>query len=136
MKKSPKTGTGGETLHQESRGRKGNQEKCYATRTPCRTNKALSVMETQRRHMACVCAEATNCWTGIYHYAHEPWSTLQTQTKSRTCATDSQHCTKEHQKHYRPLPLVVNYIKYDLIVFNTRIASGGWVYHHPRVLIR
>ena len=33
--------------------------------------------------------------------------------KSRTCATDGQHCTKERQKHKRPLVLVVNYIKYD-----------------------
>ena len=42
-------------------------------------------------------------------------------------ATDDQRATKEGQKHPRPWLLVVNCIKYDLIVCNACVASGGWV---------
>ena len=55
----------GETLNQESRGREGSQEKCYATRTPCHTNKAQSKTQTKCRHMAYAYAKATHCWTEI-----------------------------------------------------------------------
>ena len=46
-------------------------------------------------------------------------------------ARDDQRATKECQKHRRPYHLVVNYIKYDLIVFNACVASGGWVLMGP-----
>ena len=62
-----------ETLNQESGGREGNQKKRYATKMPRHANKASSTMHTQRRHMACACAEATYRWTGICPQAHEQW---------------------------------------------------------------
>ena len=62
-----------ETLNQESGGREGNQEKRYTTAMPRNANKALSTMQTQRRHMACACAEATCRWTGICPQAYEQW---------------------------------------------------------------
>ena len=62
-----------ETLNQKSGGREGNQKKRYATTMPRHANKASSTMHTQRRHMACACAEATYRWTGICPQAHEQW---------------------------------------------------------------
>ena len=40
-------------------------------------------------------------------------------------ATDDQRTTKECQKHPRPWLLVVNYIKYDLIVFSSNFGLNS-----------
>ena len=53
-------------------------------------------------------------------------------------ATDDQRATKECQKHPRPLLLVVNYIKYYLIVFyndmTSRINKELWSQNIKRIL--
>ena len=52
---------------------KFGKTKRNATLLERHANKALSTTQTQRRHMACACAEAAYRWTGTCPYAHEQW---------------------------------------------------------------
>ena len=50
-----------------------NKKKHYITRTPRHANKDSSTTQTQRRHIACACAEAAYRWTGTCPHAYEQW---------------------------------------------------------------
>ena len=68
-----KTPRRGETLNQESGGRKGNQEKWYYNRTSHQQCFEHNANTMQAPAMACACAEATYCWTGICSHARAQW---------------------------------------------------------------
>ena len=103
-KPSKQTRKEGETLNQESGGRKGNQEKRCATRTPRHANKASSTTQTQRRYIACACAKATYLWTGTttmlmnegkhYKRKHSHATALQTaNTPPKNAKITRDHCS-------------------------------------------
>ena len=105
MHKPPKQeknpGKEGENLNQESRGREGNQEKCYATRMPCHAvprnaNKALSTTQTKCRHM---------CLSNILQDRNLPPCSRTMVSATNANIVMQQHykqpTTKESQKHSR-----------------------------------
>ena len=74
LKQRKKTGTEGDPKPRKRREEGQPRETLrYATTMPRHANKDSSTMQTQRRHMACACAEATYRWTGICPQAHEQW---------------------------------------------------------------